>query len=398
MADPISPVRWGGDHLELLDQRRLPGRAIFARIPDAAGVTDAIRDMVVRGAPAIGLAAAYGVVLAALEADRRGLARDAWMAAVADAAASLCAARPTAVNLGWAVQRMLGAAAAGGGSEELLSEAGHILQEDVESNRSLAGHGAALLPDGARVLTHCNAGALATGGYGTALGIIRLAHAQGRLAMVYATETRPLLQGARLTAWELTRDGIPVTLLADGAAPWLIHRGAVDAVVVGADRVAANGDTANKIGTFALAGAAKAHRIPFYVACATSTLDRGTASGDAIVIEERSAAEITHLRGHRLAPRRVRVWNPAFDITPARMVSALVTEAGVLRAPYEAAIDAALERRSRCAASPMRSDTDPPAPGTEAAQAGVAAQGPPGEHGFRSQGGPGHVGHQRHQG
>lgn len=373
---PITPIHWRGDHLVLLDQRRLPGCVAYVALRDPAAVRDAIRTMVVRGAPAIGIAAAYGIVLAAQEADRQGLAGDAWLGAVRDAALMLAAARPTAVNLDWALRRMMAvaavtavtaapaapAAAAGAatttaaagsrGTAALLAEANRILAEDLECNRAIAGHGAALLPEGARVLTHCNAGALATGGYGTALGILRRAHEQGRLETVYATETRPLLQGARLTAWELAQEGIRVTVLADAAAPWLIHRGAADAVIVGADRVAANGDVANKIGTFALAVAAQAHDVPFYVACPTSTIDRDTLSGEGIVIEERDAGEVTHLYGRRLTPRAVRAWNPAFDITPARLVSALVTEHGVLRAPYEAAINAVLERRSSVAASP----------------------------------------------
>jgi methylthioribose-1-phosphate isomerase len=237
-------------------------------------------------------------------------------------------------------------AAAKGDTGALLAQANQILAEDLACNRALGLHGAALLPAAARILTHCNAGALATGGYGTALGVIRQARQEGKLGEVYATETRPLLQGARLTAWELAQEGIPVTLLADAAAPWLMRCGKVDAVIVGADRVAANGDVANKIGTFGLAVAAHAHGVPFYVACPTSTLDPGTLSGKEIVIEERDAKEVTHLHGRRLAPREVRVYNPAFDVTPAAKVSALITERAVLRAPYEAAINAVLERRS----------------------------------------------------
>jgi methylthioribose-1-phosphate isomerase len=309
-------IQWTGDALVLLDQRVLPREERWVRCRTAGEAADAIRDMVVRGAPAIGIAAAYGLALAA-----RG-GEDA-----ASASARLLAARPTAVNLRWAVERLLALP-----PEARAAEAARLHREDVAINRALGEVGAALLPPAAVVYTHCNAGALATGGWGTALGVVRSAWEQGRLSRVYAGETRPWLQGARLTAYELARDGIPVTLVADVAAASVLASGRVQAVIVGADRVAANGDTANKVGTCGLAILAQHFRVPFYVAVPTSTLDLAAATGADIPVEERPAAEVLGYGAERWAAE-VPVWNPAFDITPASCVTAWITERGLWRPP-----------------------------------------------------------------
>ena len=330
-------LRWRDGALELLDQRVLPHEHIYRSFSTASGVAEAIRDMVVRGAPAIGCAAAYGV---AVESERlKHEARETFDAAIAAAVRVLGSSRPTAVNLSWALRRMetrrarytsdaTATVAAG-----LLDEAHAICREDVLLNRAMGAHGATLLPQTSRVLTHCNAGALATAGHGTALGVIRSAIAGGKMVEVYADETRPFLQGARLTAWELQQDGIGVTLIADNAAGFLLSRGRIDAVIVGADRVAANGDVANKIGTYTVAVLAHRHNIPFYVACPLSTIDVTLASGDEIPIEERSADEVMGHRGNQWAPAGIAVANPVFDVTPAELVTALITEKGVIREP-----------------------------------------------------------------
>jgi len=330
-------LRWRDDALELLDQRILPERQLYLRFDSAQAVADGIRDMVVRGAPAIGCTAAYGVALEA-----RRLARgseEAFAQGLARAFAVLAASRPTAVNLAWALERMKKKlesvqsqdprARAG----SLLEEAHAITREDVHLNREMGRCGAALLRDGARILTHCNAGALATAGHGTALGVIRSAVDTGKQIQVFADETRPFLQGARLTAWELQQDGIPVTLIADNAAGFLMSRGRIDAAIVGADRVAANGDVANKIGTYQVAVLARRHGLPFYVACPLSTIDISTPTGNDIPIEERSAEEVKGYRDARWAPADVNVVNPVFDVTPAELVTALITEKGVVPAP-----------------------------------------------------------------
>ncbi|HXG05151.1 MAG TPA: S-methyl-5-thioribose-1-phosphate isomerase [Candidatus Binatia bacterium] len=334
----IRPVRWAGDRLLLLDQTRLPLEEVERACPTWEEVAEAIRTLVVRGAPAIGVAAAFGVVLAALRSPAttfEGLLGDL------DAAVKgLAATRPTAVNLFWALERMQRAALAARGRPvdevraRLLAEARAILEEDVAANRALGEHGAALVPSGARILTHCNAGALATAGYGTALGVVRSAHARGKVALVWVDETRPVLQGARLTAWECVREGIPHRLVADTVAASLMARGQVDLVITGADRIAANGDTANKIGTYGLAVLAHHHRIPFYVAAPFSTIDPALPSGDAIPIEERDAGEVRALGGRPTAPADSPVYNPAFDVTPAALITAIVTERGVFRPPY----------------------------------------------------------------
>jgi methylthioribose-1-phosphate isomerase len=350
-------LRFSEGHLELIDQRVLPHELSYCRCTSAGEVAQAIQSMVVRGAPAIGCAAAYGVALEALRLAREPQdARDAGMAA---AFAVLGESRPTAVNLFWALARMkavLDAARPCSGSalaERLLSEAHEILHEDLRTNRRMGEHGAALLRDGSTVLTHCNAGALATAGHGTALGVIRSAVESGKRISVLADETRPYLQGARLTAWELAEDGIPVTLITDSMAGHFMSRGEVHAVIVGADRVAANGDVANKIGTYMVAVLARRHAIPFYVACPVSTIDPGTPDGQAIPIEERSSGEVTGLAGVRWAPTGVNARHPAFDVTPAELVSALITERGVVFNPNREKIQALLDPRN---AEPARRD------------------------------------------
>jgi len=307
----IEALRWRGDALELLDQRLLPERTLYVTCRSAAEVAHAIRDMVVRGAPAIGCAAAFGVAL------DRG----------AEAAFDVLArSRPTAVNLFWALERMRQAT-------DYATEAIAILEEDIAANRAIGAHGAALVPDGARIMTYCNTGALATAGYGTALGVVRGAIEQGKRVSVIACETRPYLQGARLTAWECIQEGIPCTLVSDNMAGHLMSRDEVDLVAVGADRIAANGDVANKIGTYMLAVLARRHALPFYVAAPLSTFDRQITDGSQIPIEERAADEVTGYRGTRWAPQGVQVKNPAFDVTPAALVSAIVCEKGIVREP-----------------------------------------------------------------
>jgi methylthioribose-1-phosphate isomerase len=323
-----------GDQVFLLDQRELPGREIYVTLTDAPAVAEAIRAMVVRGAPAIGVAAAYGMALAAHAAQRDDAA--AFTLAMRAAGAVLAASRPTAVNLAWAVERLLAESlrvADRPGSEraEHLAEiARSIHRDDVASCREMGRIGALRLPDAGTVLTHCNAGALATGGYGTALGVIRAAIEAGKRIHVLADETRPYLQGARLTAWELHEDGIPVEVITDGMAAHFMRREAIAAVVVGADRIARNGDVANKIGTYGLACLARAHRIPFYVAAPWSTVDLATPNGDAIPIEERSRDEVALIGGRAILPEGVGARHPAFDVTPAALITAIFTERGEL--------------------------------------------------------------------
>jgi len=331
--DTIRAVEWTDRGLNLLDQRALPLRHEHVLLEDAAGVADAIRDMVVRGAPAIGVAAAYGVVLAAH--DRYALAPATWKQDIEADLQHLSAARPTAVNLSWAIARMRErfAEIEGDPTPALLAEAMRIHEEDVSANRRMGELGAALITRQCAVLTHCNTGSLATGGYGTALGVIRAAFAAGRISRVYADETRPWLQGARLTAWELSRDKIPVTLLVEGAAAHLMKQGGVRWVIVGADRIAANGDTANKIGTYHLAVAARYHGVKFMVVAPTATVDMSIQSGAAVHIETRSPDEVLAIQGQRLAPEGVEAWNPSFDVTPAELIDAIVTEKGVVTAP-----------------------------------------------------------------
>ena len=359
----IETLRWVHDTLEMIDQRILPAAFEYVRYNSAAAVAEGIRSMVVRGAPAIGVAAAYGVALEALklsqafEGRHSGLVPEScdsnkldsrlrgndgtedFNAGMEAGFTVLAASRPTAVNLFWALQRMrkvwesVATQMPQQIAQRLLAEAHEILAEDIRINRALGTHGAALLPDGARVLTHCNAGALATAGWGTALGVFRSAVEAGKKISVIADETRPFLQGARLTAWEMVQENIPVTLITDNMAGYLMAQGEVDAVVVGTDRVAANGDVANKIGTYMVAVLARRHAIPFYVACPLSTIDLNIATGEDIPIEERAADEVKGFRDCHWAAEGVQIRNPAFDVTPAELVTGLITECGVILEP-----------------------------------------------------------------
>ncbi len=341
----IVPVAWRGDAVEILDQRALPHREVVLECRTVAEVAEAIRSLAVRGAPIIGVAAAYGMALAATvstQARTRALPRE-----LEDAARILKAARPTAVNLAWAVDRMMGVATGqccSVGStlqrvhEAMVAEALLIETEDRDSCTAMGAHGQELVPQEANVLTHCNTGMLCTAGIGTALGVVITAHRAGKRVHVWVDETRPVLQGARLTAWELGKLGIPRTLVADAAAGSLMARGKVDLAIVGADRIAANGDVANKVGTYPVAVLAHRHRIPFYVAAPVSTVDLGTPTGAEIPIEERDPAEVTSPLGVDLAEPGTPAANPAFDVTPAELVTAIVTERGVLRPPYGPAL------------------------------------------------------------
>lgn len=333
LPESFRAVDWKDGALVLLDQRELPRRAIYRSYTDAGDVAAAIQFMVVRGAPAIGIAAAYGYVLAARAAYAADPSR--WRSHMRPQVERLAASRPTAVNLAWALARMDRAAERVEGPPEaaLLAEAVAIHEEDVAANRRMGEIGAGYIDSGAVVLTHCNAGALATGGYGTALGVVRAARARGSIAAVYVDETRPWLQGARLTAWELARDGIPVTLIADAAAAHLMKTRGVDWVIVGADRIAANGDVANKIGTYQLALAARAHGTRVMVVAPRSTFDAGVADGAAIPIELRAEEELLDAGGQRLAPPGVSAWNPVFDVTPAGLIDVIVTERGAIERP-----------------------------------------------------------------
>ncbi|AVX20471.1 methylthioribose-1-phosphate isomerase [Carboxydocella sporoproducens DSM 16521] len=335
----MESLRWREGILEILDQTRLPLTIEYVQSSDYLAVANAIKSMQVRGAPAIGSAAAFGYAMGARE--HQNLPREQFLAEMQEVKQVLASTRPTAVNLFWALDRMekklleVSHLQPAEIADILLEEAKAIHQEDLELNRRMGEYGQQLIPSGARILTHCNAGALATAGFGTALGVIRAAHAAGKQVQVYADETRPLLQGARLTAFELMQDGIPVTLITDNMAGYLMRRGMVDLVIVGADRITANGDVANKIGTYGLAVLAKENKIPFYVAAPYSTVDLTLASGDDIPIEERDPREITHICGQRIAPEGVKVFNPAFDITPNYLIDAIITEKGIIRKPYK---------------------------------------------------------------
>ena len=349
-----SAVDWRDGRLEIVDQTRLPERLVVLCPTTVAEVVDALRRLAVRGAPAIGVAGAFGVVLGLAEAGPPRPGPEGLAAALADlrrAADTLEAARPTAVNLGWAVRRVVAAAAGAGDAAELrrlaLEAAVRVLEEDRAACARIAEAGRAELASRHRLLTHCNTGRLATAGLGTALGVVYAKAAAGEPVQVLASETRPLLQGARLTAWELVSAGIPVTVVADTAAGAAMAGGLVDAVLVGCDRVAANGDTANKVGTYSLAVLAAANRLPFYVVGPLSSFDPEAADGTRIQIEQRPAAEVATLAGARVAPEGAGVWNPAFDVTPAALITAFVTDAGVLRPPFEASIAAALAGRAR---------------------------------------------------
>lgn len=333
----MEAIAWDRGKVRLLDQTRLPHEEVYLELTDYRQVAEAIRSLKVRGAPLIGVAAAYALALGAAAIDAAN--HREFLQELRRVADELAATRPTAVNLTWALKRCLAAVQESSDPSAaraaLLAEARRIYEEDAQANQRIAEYGAALIAAKSAVLTHCNTGSLAASGPGTALGIIREAYRQGKVRHVYADETRPLLQGARLTAWELLRDGIPATLVADSAAGSLMFRGLVSCVIVGADRVARNGDVANKIGTYMLAVLAKENGIPFYVAAPTSSIDLSLASGDQIPVEERSPGEVTNLGGVRIAPQGVEAANPAFDVTPHRYVTAIITEKGVGREPYE---------------------------------------------------------------
>jgi methylthioribose-1-phosphate isomerase len=342
----LPTIDWQDDAVVMVDQRKLPGQELYLRCRTPQEVARAIRTMVIRGAPAIGVAAAMGIALGMRRSTAKGTRQYAVdFQKICDMMAST---RPTAVNLFWAIDRMKGvfaeAAQAGQSTDEIADrlerEARMIHDEDVANCRAMGGHGAAVVPDGSRVLTHCNAGALATAGYGSALGVIRAAVEQGKKIAVIADETRPFLQGARLTAWELVREGIHTTVITESMAGPLMRAGDIDLVVVGADRIAANGDTANKIGTYTVAVLAHEHKVPFYVAAPLSTIDMRTPDGDGIPIEERSRREVTHVGATQIAPDDAKVYNPAFDVTPHRFIAGIITERGVARAPYTESLQA----------------------------------------------------------
>jgi len=340
----VRTIEWVDGILHLIDQRNLPAEYGIFRCSDYRDVEFAIRDMVVRGAPAIGATAAYGVYLAALEFLDQP--KESFLSKMDEASHFLEKARPTAVNLRWALRRMKSVVDENRelSSEEIAAflkeEADRILEEDVETNRAMAKHGNSLIPERAKILTHCNTGALATAGWGTALGVVREAHLSGKSIFVYADETRPRLQGARLTAWELVQEGIPSKLIADNSAAFLMQQKMVDLVLVGADRIAANGDTSNKIGTYMLAVSAKAHGIPFYIVAPSSTIDFEIDSGEEIPIEERSADEVKRIGETLIAPEEMEVYNPAFDLTPAELITGIVTEKQILYPPYRESIAA----------------------------------------------------------
>jgi methylthioribose-1-phosphate isomerase len=329
-------IEWLGDRIKIIDQTELPHKEVFLELRDCHEVADAIKKLCIRGAPDIGVAAAYGFALAAQSI--KASSKADFLTKLRPISKTLASSRPTAVNLFWALERMNKVAQSGKNVSQiktaLIAEAQRIETENDEANRRLSELGAELIQDGFTILTHCNAGSLATAGYGTALGVIKMAKEQGKKVKVYANETRPLLQGARLTVWELLKENIPVTLITDSMAGYFMNKGAINCVIVGADRIAANGDVANKIGTYTMAVLAAENGIPFYVAAPMSTIDLSLSSGADIPIEERNPDEVTHIQGIRIAPKGVRAANPAFDVTPHCYVSAIMTEKGVAREPY----------------------------------------------------------------
>jgi methylthioribose-1-phosphate isomerase len=338
----IKTLEWAKGKLILLDQTKLPGKEFYLECSTYHEVARAIKNMVVRGAPAIGVAAAFGMVLGA----RQSKAKDpaVFLRDMTRVGQTLVATRPTAVNLIWAVMRLQSLAKENIGKgvpavKQILQQGAiRILREDISANREIGRRGQRFVPDGASILTHCNAGALATAGYGTALGVVRAARTAGKRIHVFVDETRPFLQGARLTSWELLKERIPCTLIADNMAGWLMSQGKIDLVIVGADRIAANGDVANKIGTYSLARLCEVHRIPFYVAAPTSTIDLSIKTGRTIPIEERSPREVTTLHGRAIAPRGMKALNPAFDVTPHRYIRAIITEKGIVQKPFRAGL------------------------------------------------------------
>ena len=345
----MNPIQWEDGVLKLIDQTKLPQKLDYVHCQNYLEVAQAIKTMVVRGAPAIGATAAYGIVLGSKE--YTGQDKQAFIEHIHKIAEVLRNTRPTAVNLFWAIQKMLTRLETVSDQDiesikkELFTEANAIFHDDVAMNKRIGQYGKELVPPNARILTHCNAGALATAGYGTALGVIRAAHDSGKNISVFADETRPLLQGARLTAWELMQENIPVTLITDNMAGYLMRKGMIDLVVVGADRITANGDVANKIGTYSVAVLAKEHGIPFYVAAPVSTIDISMVSGDEIPIEERDFSEVTSLYGQVTAPVGVKVFNPAFDVTPNELIKGIITDRGVVTAPYGLNIHRIMENK-----------------------------------------------------
>jgi methylthioribose-1-phosphate isomerase len=335
MIVSYQPIEWKGDMVKLLDQTLLPAEEVYLEITEYHEIMTAIKELKIRGAPAIGVAGAYGMVLGAMQILAKSKAT--FLSELHDVAIAISGTRPTARNLFWAIERMELAAVKGKNVEEiktiLLKEAKKIHNEEADATIELSKNGQELIKDGYTILTHCNTGPLATTGYGTALGIIIYAHMQGKKVQVYADETRPLLQGARLTTWELRKIGIPVTLITDSMAGYFMKKGKIDCVIVGADRIAANGDTANKIGTYSVAVLAKENRVPFYVAAPTSTFDLSLSTGARIPIEQRNQAEVTHIKGIAIAPRYVNAANPAFDVTPNKYITAIITEKGIIRKP-----------------------------------------------------------------
>jgi methylthioribose-1-phosphate isomerase len=341
-------IEWNADHIVLLDQRRLPHEAVYLECWNFDAVVNAIREMAIRGAPAIGVAAALGLALGAREIQARNI--ETFVEQFGSLCHRMGEARPTAVNLSWAVQRMERILHSprpervDEAVKRLTTEALAILREDIETNRRMGQAGKVVIRDGDTVLTHCNTGSLATAGYGTALGVVRAAVAEGKKVRVFVDETRPRLQGARLTAWELIQDKIPFTLIADNMAGYLMKKGQIDLIMVGADRIAGNGDVANKIGTYSLAALARIHHVPFYVVAPVSTIDFSLSDGEQIPIEERTRTEITEIGDERIAPEGVQVINPAFDVTPHRFIAGIITEKGILKRPFRQAIRALMSQ------------------------------------------------------
>lgn len=345
----IKTIEWIKNGSRMIDQRVLPQKFKLVNIKTTKGMYNAIKDMIVRGAPAIGIAGAHGVSIAAIELSKKFKNKDKFIKALQEKADYLRSSRPTAVNLAWAIDKQMQIAQTSDGDineivEEIIKNGIKLENQDIEINKRMGEYGSTIIPRGATILTHCNAGALATVGYGTALGVIRSAYSKDNTIKVFADETRPRQQGARLTTWELTVDGIDTTLLTDGMCSYFMKKKMIDVVIVGADRIAANGDTANKIGTYTLAIAAKYHNIPFYIAAPLSTIDTNITSGDEIPIEERPSAEVTHINGEYICAKNTKVINPSFDVTPNELITGIITEVGILKPNYKESIKQAFEK------------------------------------------------------